>query len=235
MWVLSAETVQEVDVVASLVREGTCTRKSGGPDVLATEVPSQPEAAMLESGVIGARTADDFALFFKTHRGCIERFVTRAVSERSEVDDVCADVFLVALRRFEEVATLPEAAARSWLFRVAELRCLKDQRSRCRRDRAYGRAAATCVPNDGPVDDVYLRLADSVGRSDRVHVILASLHPSYREILEMCMEAGGPTGRQLSEALGVTHLAVRVRLTRARHAFRTEYERVFGEYDQVAS
>lgn len=115
------------------------------------------------------------------------------------------------------------AAARSWLFRVAELRCLKDQRSRCRRDRAYGRAATICVPNDGPVDDVYLRLADSVGRSDRVHVILASLHPSYREILETCMGAGEPTGRQLSEALGVTHLAVRVRLTRAKRAFRSTH------------
>ena len=178
--------------------------------------------------------ADDFTLFFESHRGCIQRFVTRAVVERSEVDDVCADVFLVALRRFEEVAILPELAARSWLFRVAELRCLKDQRARCRRDLAYGRAAVTCVRNDVPVDDVYLTLADSAGRSDRVHVILASLHPSYREILEMCMDAGGPTGRQLAEALGVTHLAVRVRLTRAKRAFRTEYERAFGEYDRVA-
>jgi len=231
MGVLSTETVQEVDVVASLVREGPRTR---GLDVHSTEMPRQAEGASPGSVVIDARMADDFTNFFKTHRECIQRFVTRAVSERSEVDDVCADVFLVALRRFEEVATLPETAARSWLFRVAELSCLKDQRSRCRRDRAYSRAAATCVPNDGPVDDMFVRLADSAGQSDRVHGVLASLHPSYREILEMCMEAGGPTGRQLSEALGVTHLAVRVRLTRAKRAFRTEYERVFGEYDQVA-
>lgn len=232
---LRSPTLHPVGVAASFSWAESRDSESGGSDVSASEEPYRLETDFAESGVIGFRRTDDFALFFGTHRRSIERFVRRAVGEGSEVDDICADVFVVALRRFEEIANLPDSAARSWLFRVAELRGLEHQRSRCRRDRAYGRAAATFVPNERPVDDEYMRFDRRVELSNRVHVVLALLQPSHREVLRIYMDADGQTGRQLAEALGVTHLVVRVRLTRAKRAFRAEYGRHFGDCDQPAS
>lgn len=196
---------------------------------------SRPGLGREASGVLSAQGAVAFAVLFETHRRSISQFVGRVVSARSEVEDVCSDVFLVAFRRFEELADLSELAAQSWLFRVAELLCLKGQRSRCRRDRAYGRVAATYVADDVPADEAYLRHAKRSALSDRVEVVLASLHPSHRSILLEYMDADGPSGRLLAEALGVTHVAVRVRLTRAKRAFRAEYQRVFGDPEHVTS
>ena len=87
---------------------------------------------------------DGFASFYLAHRRGVERYVRWSVGAMAEeVDDVCADVFCVALRRFDEIADLPTATARAWLLRVAAHRCLmpKEHRSRFRRDRAYRRIA----------------------------------------------------------------------------------------------
>lgn len=168
-----------------------------------------------------------FEAFCGAHRRGVERFVqTRLATNQADIEDVCADVFVVAWRRFSEVRTEPEAAARSWLLRVAELRCLTQRRSGLRRDRAYERVELQPMSDD-LLEDLYIdKLQRRAEAQSRVEPVLASLTPSYVEVLRLD-RSGRLSGEQMAEILGISHTALRVRLTRARRAFRTEHDRQF--------
>lgn len=171
-----------------------------------------------------------FAVFFDAHRRGVERFVGwRLGPVMAEVDDVCAEVFLVALRRFDEVGKLPVSVARGWLLRVADYRCAHAHRSRFRRENAYRRIAHDPdVEGFDPFDDVYLeQLSDDGQIAQRTREVLATLSETHREVLQL--ELGGPlTGREIAEALGTSDVAGRLRRMRARRAFGAEYTRRFG-------
>ena len=153
-------------------------------------------------------------------------------STQADIDDVCSDVFMVAWRRFSEVCEAPDPAARRWLLRVAELRCLTVWRSHLRRDRAYERVAFD-LEDTGDLCEVmaveeYDRRVDAV---TQVETVLQSLGPSHVEVLRLDME-GQFSGLQMAQLLGVSHLAFRLRLMRAKRAFRAEHQRLFGWPDR---
>lgn len=169
-----------------------------------------------------------FLGFYGAHRRGVERFVqTRMDTNRADVEDVCSDVFEVAWRRFREVRAEPETAARSWLLRVAELRCLAQRRSRLRRYKAYERVELRPTPDD-LLEDLYVDdLQRRAEAHARVESVVAALAPSYVEVLRLDM-SGRLSGEQMAEILGISHTALRVRLSRARSAFRTEHDRQYG-------
>lgn len=170
---------------------------------------------------------EEFAVFFVVHRRGIERYVTwRVGTEWAEVDDVCAEVFVTALRRFDEISELAAPIARGWLIRVADHLCSRHHRSRFRQDRAFRRVASTRGADAyDPFDDVFVqRLADDGQLADQARVVLASLSETYQEVLRL--ELDGPiTGREMAAALGTTETAARLRLMRAKRAFGAEYAR----------
>ena len=145
------------------------------------------------------------------------------------MDDVCSEVFVVALRRFDQISDLPSNTARGWLLRVANHKCLNVQRSRFRRDRAYRRVAVK-PENDGydPFDDVYLqRLGDDGPIAEHAREILACLPETIRTVLQL--ELDGPiSGREMAVALNTTEGAGRLRLMRAKRAFGAEYAARYG-------
>lgn len=173
---------------------------------------------------------ETFAVFFRVHRRGVERFVRwRIGGGTGEVDDVCSDVFYVALRRFDHVADLPESAARGWLLRVADHKCLKTHRSRFRRDRAYRRIATDDdrVGYD-PFDDVFMEsLGDDGQLAANAREVLAGLSDSHRRVLQLDLD-GPISGKQMAEALGATEVAGRLRLMRAKRAFGDAYVQRFG-------
>lgn len=171
-----------------------------------------------------------FAVFFGAHRRGVERFVRLQIgTDLAELDDVCAEVFFVALRRFDLLHDLPLSTARGWLLSVANHKCSNVRRSRFRRDRAY-RRVATNPANDGydPFEEVHLqRVGDDVQIADQAREVLASLPETHRTVLQL--ELDGPiSGRQMAVALGTTDGAGRLRLMRAKRAFGAEYARRYG-------
>lgn len=182
-----------------------------------------------EAPLPGSDDRQVFEAFFDAHRRGVERFVqTRMATNQADVEDVCADVFIVAWRRFGEVRAEPELGARRWLLRVAELRSNTHRRSGLRRDRMFGRVALEPIADD-LLEELFVNdLHRRSEAAERVESVLAHLRSQYVEVLRLDMSSD-LSGEQMAVKLGVSHVAVRVRLTRARHAFRAEYIRQFGE------
>jgi len=125
----------------------------------------------------------------------------------AECDDVIAEVYLAAWRRFAE---LP-ADAVPWLIGTARKVLANHWRSRNRRDRL---AAELAGLDDLTAPD----LADQAIERGELLTALAGLSPEDREVLLLSgwegLDASG-----LAAALGCSAVAARARLSRARRRF----------------
>ncbi len=155
------------------------------------------------------------ALFVAAHPDVL-RFVARR-AHPSHAEDVVADAFTAAWRRFDEVPPRPDEA-RAWLFGIARNCLLNTARSQGRRDalavRVAQRADVLATP-DGDPDVVAERL---------------DLAAAWRRLPETDQEAlsltvfDDLTSAQAARVLGTTPTAYRLRLMRARRALRRELE-----------
>lgn len=141
-------------------------------------------------------------------------FALRRVSRPEDAADVVAETFLTAWRRFDDIP--PGDEARLWLYGVARRTLANQRRSAERRlaltDRIGSRlrrelAAAVPDPADGVTEQVVVREA------------LARLADRDREVLELTAWEG-LTGPEIAQVLGVSEVAVRARLSRARKRYR---------------
>lgn len=150
-----------------------------------------------------------------------------------EVEDICGDVFEIAFRRFGELSSLPDFRARRWLLRTAELRCCTHHRSRRRRvvavERLAGRSGA---PADSTEEEWEATLSAAQARqvAATVRAVLESLRPTDRQILQMDALAD-LSSREIASSLGVTPVAARLRLMRARRVFRSTYLAAVAAHD----
>ncbi len=158
------------------------------------------------------RTSAFEALFARTYADVL-RFVARR-AHPSHAEDVAAEVFLVAWRRFGDV---PEGEmARAWLFGVARNVLLTDHRSTSRRAALDVRLADARPHLTG--DDAEL-VASRVDLARAWH----RLTPDQRECLALTV-LDGLTGREAAEVLSVSAVAYRIRLSRARAALRAHLD-----------
>jgi len=140
--------------------------------------------------------------------------VLRFVRRRHGVEgaeDVVAEAFLVAWRRFED---LPEdlGDARAWLFGIARGTLANSRRGDRRRDALGVRLADHGArAGQGNADAVTLRL--DVGRSWR-HLSALEQEAIALTVLD------GLTSAQAARVLGITPVAYRLRLSRARRRLR---------------
>lgn len=153
-----------------------------------------------------------FRLIFDQQRRAVLAYVLRRVDDPEDAADAVAETFLVAWRRLDDV---PRGnGARPWLLGVAR-RVLANQRRGARRhiglaDR-LGRELATQIP----------AVADTSETDLLVRRALASLSDDDREILLL---AGweGLSPAEIAVAAGLSSVAARSRLHRARRRFQAE-------------
>lgn len=155
------------------------------------------------------------AVFEATYPDLV-RFVQRRVHP-THAEDIVADAFLVAWRRFEE---LPADAgeARAWLFGIAQRTLLNGQRGDRRRQALTIRIAdATVVAQGGEA----WRGSDSELVARRLDLAAAwcRLTAVHQEALSLTVW-DGLTGPQAAKVLGISAVAFRLRLTRARRVLR---------------
>lgn len=151
-----------------------------------------------------------FAKLYREEGRAILEYALRRVEEREDAADVVAETFLVAWRRLGEVPLGDDA--RLWLYGVARLTLANLHRSERRRTRLGQRLAETLRVElsiqEAPTNEAVevLRAVGELGTEDRELILLVSwegLSPS---------EAG--------RVLGITPLAARSRLHRARRKLR---------------
>lgn len=161
-----------------------------------------------------------FRAVYEASYADLVRFVQRRVHP-SHAEDVVADAFLVAWRRFEDLPT-DAGDARAWLFGIAQRTMLNGQRGDQRRRALTIRIAeATVVAQGGEA----WKGCDSELVARRLDLAAAwrRLAPIHQETLSLAVW-DGLAGPHAAAVLGISPVAFRLRLTRARRALRRYVE-----------
>ncbi|MFA9430778.1 RNA polymerase sigma factor [Egicoccus sp. AB-alg2] len=161
------------------------------------------------------RAARFRALYLDTHAEVL-RFALRRV-EPAQAEDVVADAYLVAWRRLDE-APQHHDDQRAWLFGVARHCLLNSRRGHARHQALAVRIATVAAPTGttSGADD---------GVADRLQLAAAwrRLRPADQEALALTVfeELTSP---RAAEVLGISPVAFRLRLLRARRALRRQLD-----------
>lgn len=172
--------------------------------------PERTHAGALGHEVAQAR----FSRLYREQGRAILTYALRRVADPEDAADVVAETFVVAWRRFDDVPL--GDGARLWLYGVARLVLTNLQRSERRRTRLGARLAeslrteiATHAAPEGEAAAV-LRAMGTLGADDRELLMLVSWE--------------GLSPSEAARVLGLSALATRSRLHRARRRLRAVLE-----------
>lgn len=152
------------------------------------------------------RDPDAFRALYRDHHPTIRRYLEARAVE-SQVDDLAAETFLVAWRRFAEMP--PHALP--WLLNVAA-KLLANQRRRTDRAEALLERLACASRLD---DASAATAAERRAEHRAVLQALARLSPRDRELMLLSVW-DGLQAREIAVVVGVNAVATRARLSRAR-------------------
>lgn len=156
------------------------------------------------------RGAPEFTAVYLREYGDVLRFLQRRASP-DHAEDAAAEVFLVAWRRIGEMPAGAEAT-RAWLFGIARHVLLNHRRGRQRQEALDVRLAEHAVVQVAADDEQAALMADL----QRVWPRLSAVH---QEALSLAVfeDLDAPTA---ASVLGISAVAYRLRLSRARRALR---------------
>jgi RNA polymerase sigma-70 factor (ECF subfamily) len=165
-----------------------------------------------------ARIASDEAAlerFYRAHVDLVERFIARRVADPHLAADLTSEVFLAAIDAaplYDRRRGTPSA----WLVGIARNVVLSEFRRAARERRARGRIDARELLDADDVVRLQERI-DAEARSRELFDALASLPAGEREVLEL-VAVDDLNPREAAAVLGISYVAARVRLHRARAA-----------------
>jgi RNA polymerase sigma-70 factor, ECF subfamily len=149
-----------------------------------------------------------FEALYRQHFRAVLRYALARLEPES-AKDAAAETFLIAWRRLPEVPADPVP----WLFGVARKVIAGQLRSSARRQALRARLEAAGVGQAGPGD-----IDETVAQRAAVLAAFARLSENDREVLRL-IAWDGLTSTAAAGVLGVTRLALGVRLHRARRRF----------------
>jgi RNA polymerase sigma-70 factor (ECF subfamily) len=187
---------------------------------LAMPLADEAHAVAEEQGWVQRTVAGDleaFDLIMYRYEQRLQRFLIGLVGDPDIAQELCQETFLAAYRALPRVRG--ELKISAWLHTIA----LNQARSHHRRRKARPQVPLGDFdrPHGGP------ELQDAVALSDLVQRTLARLPRQYAEPLLMQVSSG-LSCREIGEILGTSEGAIKVRLLRAREAFRKAYDREGG-------
>jgi RNA polymerase sigma-70 factor, ECF subfamily len=179
-----------------------------------TDLPA--EHGWVERARAGDLEAFDQIMIQYEHR--LQRFLYGLVGDVDTAQELCQETFLAAYRSLPRVKG--EMKLSGWLHTIA----LNQARSHYRRQRT--RFHLPLGEHDVP--DKEPDVQESIANRDLVEKILARLPHQYSEPLLLQL-SGGLSCREIAKITGGSEGAVKVRLLRAREAFRRAYAAEVGE------
>jgi len=158
-----------------------------------------------------------FRIVFAATYDDVVRFVQRR-SDHDHAEDVAAEAFATAWRRVGELPVTHDEA-RAWLFGIARRTLLNHVRGQSRQHAVAVRIADTSTQDPASWWD------DLDGATARIDFVRAwrRLSPSHQEVLALT-GWDGLTTAQAAAALGISPVAVRLRLSRARRVLRSHLD-----------
>jgi RNA polymerase sigma factor (sigma-70 family) len=165
----------------------------------------------IEMDALGQEMAQvRFAKLYREEGRAILEYALRRVEDREDAADVVAETFLVAWRRLGEVPIGHEA--RLWLYGVARLTLANLHRAERRRTR-LGRRLAEALHTELSAHSA------PAGEAAEVLRAIGELGDDDRELLLLVSWEGLSPG-EVARVLGISALAARSRLHRARRRLR---------------
>jgi RNA polymerase sigma-70 factor (ECF subfamily) len=162
--------------------------------------------------------AEVFEAFYREHVDAVLRFATRRTDDPHDAADLVADVFLAAIGSaagYREDLGSP----RAWLYGIARNLAAAERRRAARALSAETRIAGHRLLDQDDIARLEERIdAERSSRSLLDHI--ARLPESQREVLELTA-IDGLTTAQTAAVLGISTVATRVRLHRARSTLHT--------------
>jgi RNA polymerase sigma-70 factor (ECF subfamily) len=149
---------------------------------------------------------------FARHHGEIYAYLVRMVRDPDRAADLAQDAFVKAYRAYDTLQK--DENARAWLYRIAHRVALDDIRHR----RVIRFLPFTSEPTHA-TEPSPERLAMDVRLSGPLERALARIPERQRAAL-LLAEVHDLTGLELAATLGISHLAARALLTRARESLR---------------
>jgi RNA polymerase sigma-70 factor (ECF subfamily) len=157
-----------------------------------------------------------FTALYRENYGRVLRFVERRVGDRTEAEDVTADIFRIAWDKATQGVTLSPG----WLFVTAHHTVNNHYRATERAARLHRSVAA----------DLAATAHTTVEQTtDAVHATLSDLAEQHRDILRFHYW-DGLSAREIAAVLGISVSAVWVRLHRARRAFQDRFHATAGDH-----
>ncbi len=148
---------------------------------------------------------------YAEHHAEIYSYLCRMLRDDDLAADLTQETFVKAFRAYDTL--LDPARARPWLYQIAGRTALDELRRR--RIVRFVPWTGESRGTDPSAEDVALR-GRLTGEMERA---LAAL-PDRQRMALLLAEVHDMTGRELAEALGVSHVAARAVLTRARESLR---------------
>lgn len=189
---------------------------------LAMDVAGRLDGVDTEEGVLVARARDGdleaFEAIMIQYEGRLLRFLTGLVGDTEVARELCQDSFLAAYQALPRVKG--DLRLSAWLHTIA----LNRARSHHRR-----RRLRTFIPFEEERCTISVADAqDAIAVNDAVRRVLDRLPRNYARPL-LLQTVSGLSCREIAEVLGSSEGAVKVRLLRAREAFRRLYEEEGGQ------
>lgn len=158
-----------------------------------------------------------FRALYDAVYGDLLAFARRRVHP-THAEDVVGEVMLVAWRRLDDVPP-DTSAARAWLFVVARNILQNTRRREDRQDALAVRLAevATAVDIGGPPDEIAARLD--------IAAAWPRLSPVHQEAIALAV-LDGLSAPEAAHVLGISPVAFRLRLSRARKSLRRHIDNV---------
>jgi RNA polymerase sigma-70 factor, ECF subfamily len=160
-----------------------------------------------------AETREQYEQVYAHTYADLVRFVIRRGHPPDQAEDLAAEAFTVAWQRLSDLpGELGEA--RAWLFGITRHLLLAQRRSDSR-----GQALSVRIAGQAALDGQTLEHDDLVATSVDLANAWARLSAPHQEALSLSVWEG-LTGAQAARVLGISPVAFRIRLSRARRLLR---------------
>ncbi|MEK8107488.1 sigma-70 family RNA polymerase sigma factor [Micromonospora sp. M12] len=158
-----------------------------------------------------------FGVFYRRHLEAVGRFVARRVDDPHLAADLTADVFLAVIE--SAAGYRPDRGSQiGWLYGVARNVIGDERRRAAQRLRVTGRLAGRRDLGPDDIARIEERI-DAESAARRTQRALSELPEDTRTLVEL-VAVDGLTVAEAAAVLGVSPVAARVRLHRARRAVR---------------
>lgn len=177
-----------------------------------------------------ASNPDAFEAFYRRHFEAVRRFVVRRVDDPYLAADLIADVFLAAIDSAHSYRS-DRGDPAQWLYGVARNVVAAERRRSARELRAASRISGRALVDSDDLADLVERI-DAEARARQLYEAMERLSDDDRDLLELVALDDLSVG-EAARLLGVSQVAARVRLHRARQLLRAQLAHpMTGRVDQ---